>query len=168
MPSVTPIYAFPFPCPGDSVTPADFANLALAIDTKLTQLVSDDFEAKNRYNTLLTSATNILNPGVDTVVVGANSSYVLPVSGVFHVVASSRSLSFPATITSARLRVRLNAVVQYGLRMNTEDGTPKDFYTTGPIVGVAGDTITTQALYTGTGTWSMQVDLAARMLVRIA
>lgn len=167
MPETTPIYAFPYPCEGEDITVASFANLANAIDTKLLQLQNDQFDALNRYNAIATSANNVIAAGADTVIAGADSTYTIPAAGVWIINATTSTSVAPGAPTSSRLRVRNNAVVQFGLRQNTESGISYEIQATGPVVCAAGDVISFQFLFGGVGNWTLAVKWRAQMLVRI-
>lgn len=166
MPEVTPIYGFPYPCPGENVDDAAFANLANAIDTKLLDVQGDEFQALNRFSQSLTTASNSLAAGVDTVLVGANSTYTFPSAGVWFVDARGLQQNLVGTITSFRIRVRTNAVVRFGFRLNTEFGVPQITQTMGMVVVGSGDTLSFQCLYTGTGTMDVVNFWSAHMIVR--
>lgn len=166
MPQSTPIYSFPYPCEGEDITVTAFANLANAIDSKLAELNTDSYEARNRYNFAAETAQNVLAAGVDTVLAGANSTYTIPADGVYFIKAKCFNYVDPATFTSLRVRVRKNAVVQFGARQNPESQM-LDFLAAGMIPAAAGDTISFQALFTGTGSWTMSVIWYVAMFVRI-
>lgn len=167
MPETTPIFAFPYPCEGDDITVASFADLANAIDDKLLELQDDEYEALNRYNQELSSASNVIAAGVDAVIAGADSTYTIPAAGVWQISALTNTTSTTGTPTSARLRVRKNAVVQFGIRQNTET-VPYDIQAVGCITAAAGDVISFQFLFGGTGNWTLTVAWRAQMHVRIA
>lgn len=168
MPETTPIYGFPYPCEGEDITPAAFANLANAIDAKMLELQSDEFEALNRYSQIALSGSNVIAAGVDAVIAGANSTYTIPADGVWQISAKTVTTSVVGgTPTSHRLRVRKNAVVQFGIRQNPETAT-YDIQAVGCIVAAAGDVISFQFLFGGTGTWTLSINWRAQMLVRIA
>lgn len=166
MPETTPIYGFPYPCEGEDITVATFANLANAIDTKLLDLQTDEFEALNRYNATATSASNVVPAGVETVIVGADSTYTIPAAGVWVVTATTLTGGLPAAPTSHRLRVRRNAVVQYGIRQNPETSI-YDIQAAGPMVCAAADVISFTILMGGVGNWTLSIQWRAQMLVRI-
>lgn len=167
MPDTTPIYGFPYPCEGDDISVTAFANLANAIDAKLLQLQSDEFEALNRYNSSGSSDIMVVAAGVDTVATGPDATYTIPVAGCWIITANTVTTGDPTTITSHRIRVRKNAVVQFGVRQNPETGVVYDIYTTGMLMCAAGDVISFQTLFSGTGNWTLTVDWEARMIVRI-
>lgn len=168
MPETTPIYGFPYPCEGEDVSPVAFANLATAIDTKMLELQSDQYEALNRYNQMSLSASNAIVAGAETVISGASSTYTIPVDGVWLISAKTVTTSVVGGVpTSHRLRVRKNAVVQYGNRQNPETAT-YDIQAVGSLVAAAGDIISFTFLFGGTGTWTLSINWRAQMLVRIA
>jgi hypothetical protein len=167
MPETTPIYGFPYPCEGEDITVASFANLANAIDAKLLEVQADEFEALNRYSAIRLSASNVIAAGVVTVISGTDSTYTIPADGVWVVSAKTNTTSTTGTPTSHQLRVRKNAVVQYGIRQNPESA-PYDIQAVGCMVASAGDVISFQFLFGGTGNWTLSVSWRAQMLVRIA
>lgn len=166
MPETTPIYGFPYPCEGEDITPAAFANLANAIDTKLLDVQNDQFEALNRFSAIGVSASNVVVAGVETVIVGANSTYTIPAAGMWIVSALTQTSTPPAGPTSHRLRVRKNAVVQYGIRQNPEAGI-YDIQTVGMMTAAAGDVISFTLLFGGVGNWTLTISWRAQMIVRI-
>lgn len=166
MPESTPIFGFPYPCEDEQITVASFANLANSIDIKLAQLQADEFEALNRYSAGGSSDILAVAAGVDTVMTGADATYTIPAAGVWLLQATTFTVVNPATSTSTRLRVRKNGVVQFGTRQNPENGI-FDFMAVGFIVAAAGDVISYQILYSGTGTWTVAAGWEASMFIRI-
>lgn len=173
MPASTPIYAFPYPCPGEVVTSTSFMNLANAIDTKMQDVVVDETLALNRYNVRLTGVPDVANVGVIHVTVGANSSYVLPVGGLWIVSAFTVNHLYSGTNdpTAQRLRVQQNAVSRFGMMQKPGQGSNVFSYmtTTGLIVGTAGDVLTTEILFAGPpATFTYTMILEAKLVIRIA
>ena len=168
MPSTTPIYGFPFPCPGDTVTSTDFMNLANAIDTKLLDVNADMVFALNRPNVDLNlSATQVINPGVVTTLTTADSTYTITTAGVYVVWLEVRDTVSPPTITYQRAQVLQNAVAKFAFSHDSDNNNPVPCRPTGPIVAAAGDVITGTILYTGTGTMTVETKLSAKLLCRI-
>lgn len=171
MPQTTPIYAFPYPCPGELITAATFANLANAIDTKMQDVVNDENYALGRYSASITSASNIAAPGVPLVTAGASSTYVLPASGLWEITAYMPTHTFSvATATSMRMRVRQNAVNRFGsMEKPGTSNIDNRQSCTGMILGVVGDTISTEILYTGPPvSYTYTVNIQAKLVVRTA
>lgn len=171
MPGTTPIYSFPYPCVDEPVNFADFATLGNAIDTKLLEVQADADYAVGRYNISQSGGTQAgIAAGVETVLSNAAAQYVVPVAGVYLTMIDG-FIDAVTTITSSRLRVRLNATPIYGRTVNWEGG-----FATGlqwqvpsmPVVAAAGDTISCTFLYQGTGTATVSIYINSRMLVRIA
>lgn len=169
MPGSTPIYQFPFPCYGETVSPLAFQQLANAIDAKMNDVRADYVLALNRNNVdLLLAGTQTITAGVDTVLTLTDSTYTIPVAGVWIIDVDVIPASSPATITMMRARVRQNGVVRFGFNQTCAGNTTARCYPSGPVVAAAGDVITTQFLYTGAGTMNVSADISAKMLVRIA
>lgn len=171
MPDSTPIFGFPYPCPGETIDPSSFLNLANAIDAKLNELAADETAALNRPNArrqtaaLSNSATN----GVLAVTTGAGSSFTIPAAGVWIVTAFVPGIGGAGLFNELRLRVRQNTTPRFGSTRNTTTGIT--FFNTiciGPLVCAVGDIIDTDFFYTGTLTITYSVILNLKMIVRIA
>lgn len=168
MPATTPIYALPYPCPGDIISGASFSNLANAIDTKLLELQADATFALNRPNVDLdVSATQAIPPGVVTALTTADSSYTIPVAGVWVVFLEVTQSSGPTTVTYQRVQVLQNAVARFGFTQDSENNVPVNSRAFGAVVAAAGDAMTGTFLWTGTGTYTVNTKLAAKLLCRI-
>jgi hypothetical protein len=172
MPGTTPIYGFPYPCANENVNFTDFTALGNAIDSKLLQVDADADHAVGRYNVSQNGSTQAgIAVGVDTVLTNPTAQYVVPESGVYLVMVDVLTVAV-TTITSARVRVRLNGVAAFGRTFNYEVGgfAPSLFWQipSGPLVAAAGDTISCTYLYQGTGTATVQIFLSARQAIRIA
>lgn len=170
MPETTPIYSFPYPCVSEAVDFADFANLANAIDTKLFELQADEDLAVGRYNATFNVAAQAgIAVGVDTVLTNPNATYVIPAAGVY-LVFGTYTMNAATTITSARLRVRLNGVQIFGRTFNFEFGNIPTFVhiPPAPLICATGDTVSFTFLYQGSGTASVTLQYTARMVTRIA
>lgn len=166
MPEITDIYGFSYPCPGEAAGPAQIALLAGQIDTKLSDVNTDWSEMLNRRNSTIPGVTQNIAAGVETVLTAP--TYTFPVAGVFVVAAEIFSFSSPATINMFRVRLRLNAVVRFGVTMNTEN-----FITSGgrpavAMVAAAGDVASVTTIFNGTGTMDVQARMAVKMICRIA
>lgn len=166
MPDTTPIYALPYPCPGDVVDATDFQDLALAIEATMVDIEDDYFLALNRYSTDLGGSTQTIPAGVDTVM--TTPQYVIPADGVWVVSAHMFNATTPPTINSMRIRVRQGVTSRFGFTANTEVNTPRRVMADGVIVAAVGDVVSTTVLYSGTGTMDVFVALTAKMLCRIA
>lgn len=171
MPENTPIYGFTYPCPSDTVDAADFATLATQIDTRLLAMQDDEEWALGRY-----SVTQVMTPnqaglaqGVETVLVNAGSTYVIPADGVW-IAAGALQCVATTNVDSARLRLRLNGVAIPGRTYNND---PASVQTqlfdlpAAPFVAVAGDTISAAVLWFGVGTVTAIFRLDVRMIVRM-
>lgn len=170
MPETTPVYGFPYPCHGDPVDVADFAALANAIDTKMLEVQGDADNALARYNEMVgfTGTQLGIAAGVDTVIALAPSQYTVPENGIY-LPTYDVLMSTAGTITSSRLRVRLNGVVQYGQRQNNENNSLVQFHVPPlPLICATGDVISSTFLYTGTLTGDVTVWFAVRQIVRLA
>lgn len=169
MPDTTPIYGFPYPCPDEVVNAASFTALANAIDTKLLDLQADETAALNRPNARRVSAANTATAGVVNVTIGANSNFVIPAAGVWLVSAFIGALTGAGASNMYRLRVRNNAVVQFGTTKNGFFGiTTRHLMCQGTIVCAVGDTIDTDFFYVGTLTVGYSAILELKMITRIA
>lgn len=170
MPGATPIYGFPYPCVNETVDFTDFSALGNAIDTKLTEVRADANHAVGRYNVSQFGGSQAgIAAGVDTVLTNATAQYVIPEAGLYLAMVDVL-ITAATTITSSRLRVRLNGVAQFGRTFNHETGLPGWFWQvpSGPLVAAAGDTVSCTFLYAGTGTATVQIYLSVRQAVRIA
>lgn len=166
MPDTTPIFALPYPCPGDTVDATDFQDLALAIEAVMVNIEADYTLALNRFNVDLSGAVQTLPAGVDTVI--TTPQYTITQAGVYVVSAHLFPASSPATINATRIRVRQGAVSRFGFTQNNEANTTRNVMTNGPIVAAAGDVISGIALFSGAGTLDVFMDLTVKMLCRIA
>jgi hypothetical protein len=169
MPASTPIYSFPYPCPDERVSAMDFLNLANAIDAKMAEVRDDMIFALNRPNVDLDVAgTQGIPPGVVTVLTTADSTYTIAVAGVWVVFVEVISTgAAPATVTYQRAAVRQNAVVRFLFSQDSESNIAAACPPVCVIVAAAGDVITSTFQYTGTGTYTVQTKLSAKLLCRI-
>lgn len=171
MPENTPIYGFTYPCPGDTVDATDFATLANQIDAQLLSMQDDEEYALGRYSTIQTMSPNQagLAQGVETVLVNAGSTYVIPADGVY-IANGGTTLTATTNIDSGRLRLRLNGNPIPGRTYNNApaDATTQ-FFTVpcAPFVAATGDTISAAVLWFGVGTVTAVFTLHVRMIVRI-
>jgi hypothetical protein len=168
MPATTPIYAFPYPCPGDVISSAAFANLASTIDTKLLDVQADQNAALNRPNAVRNSAANTATAGVLHVTTGANSSFTITAAGVWLVSAFvSNIVSGAAVVNEYRIRLRQNTTIRFGA---TRDFLASGVQTVahGPMLCAVGDVIDTDFIYTGTLTVDYNVTLNLKMIIRTA
>lgn len=169
MPTTTPIYGFPYPCPGETVNPSSFLHLANAIDAKLNELAADERAALNRPNARRQSAVNTATNSVLQVTIGAGSSFVIPQAGVWLASASLVNVGGAGVANEVRLRVRQNTTVRYGVTKNSFFSISSLVTSCfGPLVCAAGDTIDTDLFYTGTLTITYSVIMDLKMIVRIA
>jgi len=169
MPSTTPIYAFPFPCPGDTVSALDFTNLANAIDAKLADVGNDMTFALNRPNTDrdFSEPSQVIAPGVVTLLTLAGSTYTISVAGVWVVWVQVGPGTPPPTITYSRAQGLQTAVARFSFSQDAESNIAMICRPMGVIIAAAGDVITSNFLYTGTGTYSVNARLSAKLLCRI-
>lgn len=173
MPENTPIYGFTYPCPGDTVDATDFATLANQIDARLLSMRDDEEWALGRYSVQQTMTPNQggLVQGVETALVNAGSTYVIPADGVYIANATTQVTS-TTSVDSARLRLRRNGVSIPGRTYNNANApfatNTFDFdIPSNPFVAVAGDTISAAVLWFGVGTGTATLRLDVRMIVRI-
>jgi hypothetical protein len=170
MPGTTPIYGFPYPCLDEVVDFTDFTALGNAIDSKLLEVQADADYAVGRYNISQFGGSQAgIAAGVETTLTNAAAQYVVPVAGIYLTVVDV-NITAVTTITSCRLRVRLNGTPVYGRSVNWEGGLALNWWQvpSGAIVAAAGDTISCAFLYAGTGTATVQMYLSSRLVVRIA
>jgi hypothetical protein len=171
MPASTPVYGFTYPCPGETVTPAAFALLAGQIDTKLADVDLDRVAALNRRNRDSGGGpTQTIGAGAETVLTMPSSTYTIPAgeSGVWYVTVTLTPLSTPATSNMLRIRIMQNAVKRTAYTFNPEPNSPQSFSASAPILGIAGDVITTSFIYNGTGTIDVQATMSIKKFVRLA
>jgi len=170
MPGTTPIYGFTYPCVNEPVNFANFATLGNQIDAKLLEVQADASYAVGRHNISQSGGSQAgIAAGVETVLSNAAAQYVVPVAGVYLTMIDF-TISAVTSITSGRLRVRLNGVAAYGRTQNFEAG-PNGFawqVASGPVIAAAGDTISVAFLYQGTGTATVSSYISSRLAVRIA
>jgi hypothetical protein len=172
MPENTPIYGFTYPCPFDTVDATDFATLANQIDAQLLSMQDDEEWALGRYSVIqtMTPSQPGLVQGVETALVNAGSTYVIPADGVY-IATGIAQVAATTSVDSARLRLRLNAVSIPGRTYNNANA---PFVTntftfdtpSAPFVAVTGDTISAAILWFGVGTGTAFFQLHVRMLVR--
>lgn len=169
MPGTTPIYGFPYPCVDEPVDYADFEALGDAIDAKLLEVQADADYATGRYNISQFGGSQAgIAAGVETVLTNPTAQYVVPVAGIYLPMIDVR-IAAVTSITSSRLRVRLNGVAAFGRTVNHEGGLfPMTQVATGLIVAAAGDTISCAFLYQGTGTATVEIYISSRLAIRIA
>jgi hypothetical protein len=168
MPDTTPIFALPYPCPGDIVDATDFQDLANAIEAVMVNIEADYTLALNRFNVDLSGAVQTIPAGVDTVI--TTPQYTIPAggAGIYVVSAHLFPASAPATINATRIRVRQGVTSRFGFTQNNELNTTRNVMTNGPIVAAAGDVISGTVLFSGAGTLDVFVDFTIKMLCRIA
>lgn len=171
MPDTTPIYSFPYPCVDEAVNFTDFETLGDAIDAKLLEVQADADYAIGRYNISQAGGSQAgIVVNVETALTNAAAQYVVPVAGVY-LTFIDVFIDAVTTITSSRLRVRLNGTPVYGRTMNWEGGFATGLFwqiPSAPIVAAAGDTISCAFLYQGTGTATVSIWISSRLVVRIA
>lgn len=171
MPENTPIYGFTYPCPGDAITAATFATLANQIDTRLLAMQDNEEWALGRYSVIQAMSPNQagLAQGVETVLVNAGSTYVIPADGVY-IASGAMQGTATTNVDSARLRLRLNGVAIPGRTYNNAPASSQtELFTvpTAPFVAATGDTISAAVLWFGVGTLTVFFRLDVRMIVRI-
>lgn len=173
MPENTPIYGFTYPCPGDPVDATSFATLANQIDTRLLSIRDDEEWALGRYSVQqqMAPAQAGMVQGVETVLVNAGSTYVIPADGIY-IATGITQVSATTSVTSARLRLRLNGVAIPGRSYNNLNAPFVTFTNpfdvpSAPFPAVTGDTISAAVLWFGVGTGTATFILHVRMLVRI-
>lgn len=166
MPDTTPIYAFPYPCPGETVDATDFADLANAIETKMIDVENDYVLALNRFNADFGGTVQNIPAGVDTVILAPQ--YTIPAAGIYVVSAHVFNTTTPATTNALRVRVRQGVTSRFGFTANAELNTPRNAMAVGVIVAATGDVISATVLFSGAGTMDVFVDLTVKMLCRIA
>lgn len=168
MPKNTDLYGFTYPCPGDLIDPASFKTLADQIDAKMAQLNADWSDGLNRRNIDIGSATQAgIAAGVDTVITATDSQYTLPVAGIWFFSIQGTPFGW-TTINMVRLRVRQNGTLRFSHSANTENNNQYLPHPRGPIIGAAGDVISTAAFFSGTGTISMSIVISGKLVARLA
>jgi hypothetical protein len=168
MPKNTDIYGFTYPCPGDTIDPLAFKTLAEQIDTKMFDVNADWTTALNRRNYDLFSAQQSgIASGVDTVITATDSQYTIPVAGIWLFSIQATHFGW-ATINVARIRVRQNGTLRCAQAVNCENNSQQLPHARGPMVAAAGDVMSTAFFFTGTGTAAVQVQISAKLIVRLA
>lgn len=168
MPDTTPIYGFPYPCPGEVISPLAFTNLANAIDAKLLEVNDDRIFALNRPNVDLDdSSSQVIPAGANTVLTTSDSTYTFSTAGVWVVWIEVSITSAPPTIAWQHAEVRQNAVARFAFGADSENNNPVNIRPEGPIIAAAGDVITATFMYIGTGTATVRSKLSAKLLCRI-
>jgi hypothetical protein len=169
MPGQTPIYNFIYPCPDETITAGSFQILANQIDAKLTDLQADYVLMLNRKSIdTSTSAAQTVAAGVDTVLTSPVVTYTIPMAGVWIIHAHAFATNVTGTVNSHRLHVRQNGVVRFGQVQNTEANNTLPCDAVGPFNAAAGDVVSLQWLFNGTGNEDVSATLDAKMLVRTA
>lgn len=169
MPENTPIYGFTYPCNTDPITFTDFSTLANQIDAQAASVQLDNLYATGRYSSRTSAALQVVPAGVETALVNAGSTYVVPADGVYWVAADVR-ITGATNILSARTRVRRNGTPMFGRTVNlvTAAVQAQESTAVGAFTAVTGDTISLAMLYFGVGPANVFVSrLSIRMLVRV-
>lgn len=173
MPESTPIYGFTYPCPSDTVDAADFATLANQIDARLLLMQDDEQWALGRYSVQQQMSPNQagLAQGVETALVNAGSTYVIPADGVY-IATGFCQVTATTSVDSARLRLRRNGVSIPGRTYNNANAPfATNTFTfdvpSNPFVAVTGDTLSAAVLWFGVGTATVFFLLHVRMIVRM-
>lgn len=171
MPQTTPIYGFPFPCPGETITAAAFTNLANAIDTKLLDLRTQESSALHRPRAEQSRLGFNVVVATDTTITGAGSTYVIPADGIYIVsVTYVIDSGFSPGASGGRAIIRQNGTNRFAsvLHAPASGGSPKQTLSC-PIIGITGDSITVVVRFEGTsGNLNFDMYLTARMIVRTA
>lgn len=162
----TPIYAFTYPCPGETVDPAAIALLAGQIDTKLSDVNADWINMLNRRNTDFFGATQNIATGVDTQL--TSPQFTILEAGVYIVTCNVVNVSTPATLNSLRARPRINATTRFGITQRVKNLAQFPPIPSVPMICVAGDVISMNVFYSGAGTMDVQGTLSIKQLCRIA
>lgn len=169
MPGATPIYGFPYPCPGEAAGAAAFQALALAIDTKGNDINNDYQLAMNRPNLdVYGSSTQVIPAGADTLLTPASSTFTVIRAGLYAITAEVLIFSGATTLNMSRLRVLQNAVFRFGQTTNPGNELAVPIRAYGPMVCAAGDVITMTYLFNGTGNMTVSPGLSTKLLCRIA
>lgn len=173
MPENTPIYGFTYPCPGDTINATSFSTLANQIDARFLSMQDDEEWALGRYSVdqQMTPNQAGLAQGVETVLVNAGSTYVIPADGVY-IANAVTQVTATTSVSSARLRLRLNGNAIPGRTYNNANApfvTNTFSFTipSNPFVAATGDTISAAVLWFGVGTATVFLLLQVRMIVRI-
>lgn len=173
MPENTPIFGFTYPCPGDPIDPAAFATLANQVDAQLLSIQDDEEWTLGRYSVQqqMTPNQGGMAQGVETVLVNAGSTYVIPADGVY-IAHAEYQVTSTVSVDSARLRLRLNGNAIPGRTYNNANApfATNTFTSTipsNPFVAATGDTISAAVLWFGVGVGTAFFVLDVRMIVRI-
>lgn len=171
MPASTPVYGITYPCSGDTIDPTIFATHAISIQAALAQVSALETQLLEPPAALVRQnlGTQSIAAGVTTVATydfvvydtaamfnsGTPTLLTITQPGTYVANFQLRMFSAPTTLTSFRAALRLNgAEVSY---VKSDDstvafGVDTPMWTSAllPFL-VAGDTISTTALFTGTG-----------------
>lgn len=170
MPESTPIYGFPYPCPGDTIDATDFADLANAVDAQMLIVQGAMDYALGRYNVQqpVSSQAGLL-PGVETILASAGSTYVIPADGFYLAAFRLTLLAVAGVHASHRIRLRLATVAIPGYTQAIGNLGASSQLTGVPIFATAGQTVDIGVTYFGTGTGTVNgMQLDVRQVVRVA
>lgn len=170
MPDSTPIYSFPYPCPGEAVTAGSFSALANAIDAKLNSLKDKEFAALHRPIVDQFVEDFLVAVGVETPITGPGSSFVIPINGIYIVnVKCTADGGFNPPMTGAHVRVRQNAVNRFGnMIFPPTAGNSPNVNAVGPIVGTTGDVMDVTVRQQGAAPVLFDLLIRAKMIVALA
>lgn len=167
MPGSTPIYGFPYPCPGEVVDHSSISGLANAIDAQMQLLNNDLAFAVDRPDvTLRFGGTQTISANTNTVLTLPTSTFTIATAGVWIVRVVVQTNDIP-TVTMMWSQVLQNGVGKFGYTQNTEGNSPVPVPPHAAIVAAAGDVITTMFRFDGAGTMAVFANLDAKLLVRI-
>jgi hypothetical protein len=105
--------------------------------------------------------------GAITALTLTDSTYTIPVAGVWDVWIETTDAGSPATVTYQRLRVLQNGVFRFAFSQDSENNITVACRAQGPMVAAAGDVISSTFQFTGTGTYTVSAKLSAKLLCRI-
>lgn len=166
MPESTPIYAIPYPCPGETIDSAVFADFANAVDAAMTSVSATETEALTRptAKVYLAGAPSALaanvelqlsydteawdNDGMATV---PGNTLVVQTAGTYNVVGACIIATTAGTFTGAQIAIKKNGVLHYVHRDDSGDLSDVSMYLSGLIDAVPADVLSFHAIKFGGG-----------------
>lgn len=165
MPGFTPNYAIEYPCAGEVISPAVFETFADDVDAALAAVdaVSASVLARPRA-AIRDSGTSIAfgamtalsfdSTDFDNGMTAAAAGFTIPSNGLYMIDIECGSTTIPTTVTSWAASILVAGTVVYKRKVSETTTTPPDpmrLNVSGLASGVAGNAVTFQFGWTGTG-----------------
>lgn len=163
MPGYTPLYGFPFPLMGETVSATDFQNLSTAIDAQLTLLKTNETLVRVKATcSAVAPAQTIAQGGVDVQFTSGQwvnpaafhsttvnpQNFQVQANGIYYVAANMQISA--TTVTQFQIFATANGTRRWMAGAEPVQNTPT--FGAGAFASTAGETITINALWFGTGT----------------